>query len=104
VERPHRTDRGDRTKYLLAADGHVRRDVVEDGRTNKIAVRTIFNARLPAINEELRPFRHPLVDVGSNAVPVLRADHRPHRDVWIEPIANLERPRGLDHPIARLVV
>ena len=66
----HRADRRDRPEDLLVADGHLRRDVVEHGRADEIAVRPIGDAGLAAVDEQLRAFGDAFLDVADDALPV----------------------------------
>ena len=91
VERSARDDRHDRPEDLFLRDSHRRRDVGEDGRLVKEAVRVRAGRQPLAAARERRAFLLADLDVAHDLLELLLADRRAHLRRRVEAIADAQR-------------
>ena len=80
-----------RPEDLLFGDGHVGRDVVEDGRAYEKAVRQAVHFGVAAVEHQLRALGDALLDVAQHALLVRGAHDRAHARLLVQPVAQAHR-------------
>lgn len=82
-----------RAENFFLIDGHLRGDIIEQRRPDKIALLVTLHAKAAAVHAQFRSLRFPAVDIAQHLAAVRGGDKRPHFVFWrlVQPWPNTQR-------------
>src|SRR2546425_1413574 len=88
---------------LLPGDAHVGPDIIENRRTDEVAVIT-GHPDGPSVQGDLGAFLLPSIDEAHHPIAVGRGNHRTHLDRLVKAVSDLQRGRGIRERASKVIV